>query len=645
MLTKLKNLFIILITGLVLWNCTPTGDQEPEKGTIVISVGRSISDTRTIVPDTGLDIATYEITGTGPNSTQFQSGAVADSIYIANSLQAGTWTVSVIAKNTEGIVIGCAAAETAVTSGITTQLDITVKPLTGNGILSLSLSWTDLNLANPSVAAFLKPGNGSQESIAFTLDGDSAIYQNDQLDAGYYELSLRLLNGSNCVWGRREAVLVLEDQLTRAVFALDSSTINLGGNLEINIDQEMNNPLDITLSGNRPELQAGESMTVTASASIAPDSWQWYLNGEEIAAADSDIFVLDETLPPGHYWLDVMAVKGNIVSSQGCLFSVTGVSTAAAWDISTEPRIISHTATSFELGWTALSGAAVYELYRVTAWNPVVMDLQTSTGNTALTIDTNANSTFCIVGKTAEGTELDRRYISGARMLGMTTSPLSGTVQDNFDDGIIGSQYITTNQSQMAESSGYIQLYQNITDNGPTMSLYYDSGDSRYVSIRYRNYHHMDLGSYYGYYYGNFIIYNAGNTLLYTSLNLCTHDEFTPFYGTVIRTPNISAQYETLFTGRYAAWGSSYPIYTNNTTLSGQERFDQWFTAQVIIDKQESTIMVYIDNTCMGSATCQYHFDNKLIFYRDASAWWTGHYQFLDDLEIQSVNSLAELDL
>jgi hypothetical protein len=139
-----------------------------------------------------------------------------------------------------------------------------------------------------------------------------------------------------------------------------------------------------------------------------------------------------------------------------------------------------------DIGWTALSGAETYDVYNVTAWNPVALQYIVTVTGSACNI-TGFNYIRCVITRNNAGAEIDRRFVYGETAF---SGPVhSGLVQYNFNDCIIDPRFTVRvgDPSQMTESGGVLNFIQSITDNGPALSLNYDSGSgNRYVSIAYK---------------------------------------------------------------------------------------------------------------------------------------------------------------
>jgi hypothetical protein len=169
-------------------------------------------------------------------------------------------------------------------------------------------------------------------ALELAVSGNAASWSSTEVDAGYYTLILQLRNEGDPVWGRAEAVRVLAGQTVAASYPLTDADINASstGGLVLRIQAALMSPFEITLGGLQPSLPLQSEMTVTAHADPAPDSWQWYLNGNPVTGEAREAITVGAALAPGHYWLDVVARRGGVLSSAHAFFTVSSQLAAAA---------------------------------------------------------------------------------------------------------------------------------------------------------------------------------------------------------------------------------------------------------------------------------------------------------------------------
>jgi hypothetical protein len=315
---------VLIFAGVIFlfYGCTLQSQQPGPEGTLnLIFSEAGLFTAKTIEPALDMDVASYDIYGSGPYGLTFEQLGVTDTTVWQKSLIPGVWTVTVNAKNIDGVIIGTGSVEVEIIAGKVTNTEITVTPLEGDGILDVSVIWPEGVITSPVIAGTLTPAGGSAETAAFVYgtDGVSAGYT-QTLASGYYMLSIQLYDGEKMLWGTIEAVRIISGELSEKTYTLVKD-VNSGG-LELEIITEMENPIEITFSGALELLPSGSNMTVFASTSEPVDSYQWYLKGTPINGETSDTITIGETLEPGTYWLDLVVVKGSILSSQGVVFEV-----------------------------------------------------------------------------------------------------------------------------------------------------------------------------------------------------------------------------------------------------------------------------------------------------------------------------------
>lgn len=304
-------------------------------GSLSLSVGAQAA--KTLLPGIDLVAAEYVVSGSGPAGASFTQSTTAATSEIGG-LAAGTWTVSVTANNQAGQAIGRGSASVAVKAGKRVGLSIQVRPLEGNGTLSLALEWPAADVGAASVEASLLPPSGSAIPLVFSTGSGSAACENDSIPGGYYTLSLRLLDGGTLVMGAVEVVRIAEGAVTSGAFVF-SSINKATATISVSIAPLMNDPLAVDLAGAEGAIAEGTSLTATASIPGYADNatFVYYLNGEAKASASSasPSWTFGSDLPAGSYRLDVAAFSadGQRAGSASRLFSVvSGSSVALEWD-------------------------------------------------------------------------------------------------------------------------------------------------------------------------------------------------------------------------------------------------------------------------------------------------------------------------
>jgi hypothetical protein len=282
-----------------------------DTGAISLSIADSVA--RTLVPSFDMTPARYDLAGAGPGGRTFAASSAQTNVTISG-LAFGQWSVTVTARNQAGSAIGQGSGTTSVSTGQQSSLSITVAPLPGNGAVHLSVTWVASSIQNPSLSAQLLPATGSALPLAFTLASGSATCDSAAIPAGYYTLTLQLMDNGIVVMGAVEIVRIVQGQTTSGSFDFTNSN-QPGGAIAVSITPDLSNPLSVALSGQKATLAAGSSMTVTASVSgyTGNIAYVWYLNGQSQATGSSanPSLTLGGALSAGYYRLDVTAFSAD----------------------------------------------------------------------------------------------------------------------------------------------------------------------------------------------------------------------------------------------------------------------------------------------------------------------------------------------
>lgn len=297
---------LLLIAALASCSMVGTGG-DAEGGSLAITVRDGSA--RTLLPPIDMSIVVYGITGVGPGGRTFSRTSDDPSVTI-EGLAFGPWTVTVRATNADGICIGQGTGTVVVHTGVQSALAITVLPLPGDGSLALGVTWTAADVPMPSIDATLLPSTGFAIPLAFDVESGSATCACSGIAAGYYTLSVHLLDNGVLVMGAVEVVRIVEGQTTSGTF--DFTDVNRGtGSVVVTISPVVSDPIAVTLTGQSATLAPGSTMTVSAAvpADVGNVTYVWYLNAASSATGSSATpsFTFGSTLPAGYYRLDVTA--------------------------------------------------------------------------------------------------------------------------------------------------------------------------------------------------------------------------------------------------------------------------------------------------------------------------------------------------
>jgi len=324
-LLKLLNLITTICCFSIIFiisNCSLGGEDSTASLNTVLKLEFTSSLTsKLIAPNISMDISSYRITGTGPLGSSFIEDNITGNTYVKTGLPAGTWTVTVEAKNSNNIIIGSATEIVEVRAGETTTKVMRITPLVGNGTLRLSINWPTGFLTQPTAKGTLKNSANESSIHNFTISGTTATLT-VELPSGYYDLTIELFDSTVKVWGKYEAVRILAGHISEATYQLTLS--NLSGQMQLLVEENLNNPLAVVLTGGVAELLLGTNMNISASTvpAVPSASYSWFLNGEQIPNATGSSLTIGETLPLGLYTLDVRVTYNGSISSAGIEFKV-----------------------------------------------------------------------------------------------------------------------------------------------------------------------------------------------------------------------------------------------------------------------------------------------------------------------------------
>lgn len=299
---------VALVAGTLAGCDSPYNGAPPESGSLRISIGSGNGlQPLSLLPDTSMVPAEYRLRGSGPAQTSFET-ATTGGLLDVHDLQIGEWRIEVSAVNGDDLEIGYGAATVMVEAAVRNEIALSVRPLSGTGLLSLTVGWPADQLQAPAISAALTDRDGTSRSLQFeSVAAGQAEYHDPAVDAGYYTLVLQLSEGDSVVAGAVETVRIVRDAHTEGSFRFDDLN-HPTGTVDIIVAQQMDQPLEVELSGAADLLPYGGSMSVSASVANAGDAqlqFSWYLNGAPLAQTAS--VQLGADLSAGTYRLDVVA--------------------------------------------------------------------------------------------------------------------------------------------------------------------------------------------------------------------------------------------------------------------------------------------------------------------------------------------------
>jgi len=353
-----KNILFTVLALMIMVSCNNVlnhnGKQEENNAAngSVLSIKVNDNVSRTILPDFSMDIVRYLAMGNGPDGSTFNEVFYGSEKLIEN-LFVGPWAVNVYAFNDDDILIGWGSGSVTVLPNEPSSINITVRPLDGNGTLNLSLYWNSTDVMIPSIQSTLTPYSGSIRNLAFTVGDGGAQFSASDVEAGYHTLVLKLLDNGSLAMGAVEVVRIAADQVTNGTFTFDQINM-VRGTINVDITPEMAEPLDITIYGGTGIKRIEDIMNLTALTFNYNENitYVWYVNGDSVGTGAN--FSFDSSWGNGSYRIDVtgFSADGKHGGSASLFVKViifnSSVFSPAAW--------FDYTITNNEVTITGLSG-------------------------------------------------------------------------------------------------------------------------------------------------------------------------------------------------------------------------------------------------------------------------------------------------
>lgn len=264
-------------------------------GSLVIQLGDRARNINWL-PEIDMYIDTYTITGTGPNSgDSFQEEGFPGGLFVKDSLSVGDWEIVIDGYNEDAIKIATTTINLTIRKSQTAQATATMRPLVGVGTLDVSVSWIDSQdkLADPQVFVLIHDEHGNELSaypdpIRLTLgeDGKSASKTIGEIPTGWYEVCVGLYEGvaggePESVWQDTRTLRIVKDETTEGVVQIPEAEILFGlGSISLVLDEEMNNPFDVSFTGLPESVKEEQASVVTAAGTFGEGATcRWYVNG------------------------------------------------------------------------------------------------------------------------------------------------------------------------------------------------------------------------------------------------------------------------------------------------------------------------------------------------------------------------------
>ncbi len=258
-----RSLFLSFLGFLLLVSCaqplTPPSIMK-SKGSLWIYISGGSSTQRTIQPVANdLTITQYTISGSGPAGVTLAPLTQASGTFSAPSIDAGDWSITIQGRNAGNAVVASATTTLTVPAGGTVNKTVQLVAETGNGTLSLTVTWPAGTVVD-TVYGTLKLDGGSAENISLVISGNSATLTASKPN-GASTLVINLANaGQLLAPPMMEAVMIYKAMVSPGTIDFTSADLAGGGTVAA--------PSFSLAAGTYNNLSTLTLSTVTAGATI-----------------------------------------------------------------------------------------------------------------------------------------------------------------------------------------------------------------------------------------------------------------------------------------------------------------------------------------------------------------------------------------
>ena len=219
---KIVAVIGFILVCAVLVSCPFFQSETGVGGTGALQIELATVRKRTLLPDLVTDPAYFEISGVGPaERTFFASTSVSTTTF--EELAIGFWDITAAAHNESGASIGRGSGTTKVRTGEIVSIQLHITPVPGQGAASVSVVWNGFLVAVPEVLGQLRSGLGAVIDLPFSIVArGEARADLTGLEAGYYTMSVSLMDGETVVAGLAEVVRILAGETTEGFYRCEN---------------------------------------------------------------------------------------------------------------------------------------------------------------------------------------------------------------------------------------------------------------------------------------------------------------------------------------------------------------------------------------------------------------------------------------
>gem|GEM_PF-5556103 len=270
-------------------------------------------------PDSqSIDIHEFEIHGTGPEGSEHTGVRFQESEINIVDLEPGDWEFHIIGFDDMDHRVAEDAEVITVSAGTASLWDAFLTPICGFGEMSLEIilpaSFEDeLHIETCLLEPFC-------DNDPIELVPEDGIAEKDSIPSGYYRLFVSIGGNDHTVWSNIYSVRILADQKMEFTLEIPEEDMNTGGSLDVQVDSNLFNPLELTISPASREIETDEFLPVSAELSSQKDEdleyhYSWYENGEHKEILESDSCVLTFQYE-GTYQITVLVFAENPETQQ-----------------------------------------------------------------------------------------------------------------------------------------------------------------------------------------------------------------------------------------------------------------------------------------------------------------------------------------
>jgi hypothetical protein len=317
---------VIALLALSLLGCPSAVGPDVESGALTVVIADEVN-ARTLAPTVDMSPASFIVAGAHTDGSTFRETITASTSSIGvDRLALGEWVVTVDALNGESVLIGRGAAAVTVVANETAEASITVLPVSGQGALSLTVTWIGSIDGASAAGDLIRLSAIDETPVSFTIEGEATSYTNNELEAGYYTLNLILLDeGLRVASATGEVRIVSGETTPGAVTILNGK--GGPGSVAVIITADPSSPLAVALGrkGGTTDLASRGLLGLSVAQTGYPGTptYAWYVNGgnpPDGSQASGNALYLPHGLNTGDYRVDVVAWRADATPGGSAVF-------------------------------------------------------------------------------------------------------------------------------------------------------------------------------------------------------------------------------------------------------------------------------------------------------------------------------------